>query len=156
MSVEVAEEQLLPIIQYLRTQSQSIYPWQNYRLWLVLVAHKIESADLRQIALSAVSSGDDPSRAGASLYLGSLESKNDLSSVIQRFHELSTFIGQRAALIAMHEIPYGEIREHVINVRPELLGVYRRLRRAQYSGTYSEPKEKVTIELGGSHEFTYE
>lgn len=156
MSVAVAASELQPIVDFLGDASKSIYAWQNYRLWLLLASKRVDTEQLRQIASACASGEDGPGRAGASLFLGSIRFQPALLTVVQNFCELKSYIGQRLALIAIHELPYGEIRNHVVNVRPDLVGVYRGLRRSAKAGLFVEPKAELEIHGIELHEAAYE
>jgi hypothetical protein len=65
--------------------------------------------------------------------------------VARKFETLKSFMGQRTALVAVHEIPYrAGIRDDVApHVRSDLYGVFRGLQSRR--GTYIAPPPEVSI-----------
>jgi hypothetical protein len=156
-AVHVTAEQLQPVIEYLCQSDQSIYTWQNYRLWLLLAAKGIATEKLMGAALGAVNGPDTPLRAGASVYLGALGHLDSKIAVARQFGSATSFMGQRSALIAIHELPFrqidGFVRPHM---RPDLQGVYKGLAKRERKGSYFAPREVVRIDFGGEEEVAYE
>jgi Reverse transcriptase (RNA-dependent DNA polymerase) len=155
-SVKVDEVDLAPVIEYLSDPSKSIYTWQNYRLWFLFASKNIVSEKLRQAAHVAVRQPDSPARAGASLYLGAISCGDGKRLVSELFPEVESFIGQRMAIIAIHEEPYSDLSEMMRHVRKDLSGVYSTLGRAHRRGVYFEPSRELLIELSVSAEASYE
>lgn len=155
-SVDVTVAELAPLIDYLVDPEKSIYTWQNYRLWILLAEKKIITESLRLAALNALSGNDTPARAGASIYLGATGCNEGKGVLMRGFGQLSSFIGQRSAIIAFHEEPYHKVREFLINVRPDLHGVYRHLNKSGvWKGKYYVPKERIPLELAAQEEASY-
>jgi hypothetical protein len=154
-SVDVGVAELAPVIEYLADPSKSIYTWQNYRLWLLLAQKELQNEQLLAAARHTLSTDDTPARAGATVFLGVMGSDQDRLDVASRFSELTSFLGQRSALIALHEQPYPRIRDFVTTMRSDLHGVYRGLNKSSYRGTYFVAREDLRIELGGVEEFSY-
>ncbi len=125
---------------------RSLYGWQNYRLWCLVAQKEVLRADLLARAHAVLAEKTDgPSRAGASLYLGVVGQEADRSAVAQRFSTLSSYLGQRSALISLQGFRYGPImRENVTPyVRSDLVGVYRSLQRGPR--VYFSPLERTSI-----------
>lgn len=155
-SVNVNAADLAPVIEYVADSDRSIYTWQNYRLWLLFAEKKIKSDKLQSAAMAAVMGPDTPARAGASIYLGAIGSSAGKKLISERFPDLGSYLGQRAALVALHEEPFREVRERLAGVREDLRGVYRSLGTSSLRGVYFQPREEITIELGRLEEASYE
>lgn len=154
-SVDVGVAELAPVIEYLADPAKSIYTWQNYRLWLLLAQKELRDEQLLAAARHTLTTADTPARAGATVFLGVVGSDQDRLDVASRFSELTSFLGQRSALIALHEQPYPRIRDFVTTMRSDLHGVYRGLNKSSSRGTYFVAREDLRIELGGVEEASY-
>jgi Reverse transcriptase (RNA-dependent DNA polymerase) len=148
--VELEEDDYIELSRHLLTPAHAIYNWKNYRLWLLLTQRSYSLGSLKSHARSTIEMhGDDPTRAGATLYLGALGQKEDREFIAERFCDLSSFLGQRSALIAVHELHYRakgqgiSVSGHVAPfLRKDLMGSYSKLDR---SGQYTSPLEAVSI-----------
>jgi hypothetical protein len=127
---------------YLCNDDKCIYNWQNYLLWSLLARKKHDDRALLNRAIEIVNRGDDtPTRAGASLYLGAVGDRESKEHLITSFASLKSFIGQRCALVALHELPFGFIRQSVApQIRSDLADVYRALQNSR--GVYFAPIER--------------
>lgn len=150
-AVKLKRKHLQSIERHVCDPMRSIYNWQNYRLWQLLAQKDYRSEKALDTARRTVADRlDDATRAGASVYLGAMGSKDDRVLVAQHFHELTSFLGQRSALIAVHELHYRgkkdddvSIESHVRKyIRDDLSGCYRVLKRG---GTYFVPLEPMSI-----------
>jgi Reverse transcriptase (RNA-dependent DNA polymerase) len=129
---------------------RTIYNWKNYRIWLLLAQRAHYTTELCSVARQMLETRvDDPTRAGATLYLGALGSKADRELVASRFSELSSFLGQRTAILAVQELHFGSkdggvsIKDNVAPyVRSDLRGTYQNLNRA---GRYIEYLEPLSV-----------
>ena len=134
------------IAHYLLDDHRSLYGWQNYRLWKLMGQRGFARPDLIARARTVLAEKDDgASRAGATLYLGSLGADEDREHVAARFGTLRSFLGQRAALVALQGLPFApSIRDQVApHVRTDLHGVYRALNRRER--VYFSPLESTSI-----------
>ncbi len=145
-AVSTTDDDLERVAQYLRERDKAIYGWQNYRLWMLLGYKGHRSNELMDCARAIIEGTDDNStRAGASVYAGSTGTHEDRVVIAERFGTLSSFLGQRSALVAVHELPFeATIREHIgPHVRDDLKGVYRELRRS--CGTYYNSPKRIPL-----------
>lgn len=134
------------IASYLIDDHRSMYGWQNYRLWKLMGQRQFARTDLFDRARAILTERDDgASRAGATLYLGSLGTDSDRIEIARRFFTLHSFLGQRAALVAIQGLPFSPvISQHVAgSVRGDLHGVYRALNRQPRS--YFSALEQTSI-----------
>ncbi len=145
-AVPLGQNEQDAIATYLLDDHRSMYGWQNYRLWKLMGQRQFARTDLFDRARAVLAERDDgASRAGATLYLGSLGTDADRIQIAERFGTLTSFLGQRAALVAIQGLPYSPvIRDHVAGrVRGDLNGVYRVLNRQPRS--YFSPLERTSI-----------
>ena len=140
------ENQLELLIRYLINPNLRIYTWQDYRLWLVLLRHEKRDPRLIEAATSLKTAGlDTAARAGATLYLGRFGTASERMLAAKNFSTLTSFLGQRCAIIGLHEVPYQSgIKEFVAkHVRADLKGVYTHLQ--QSKGIYISDLEALSI-----------
>ncbi len=145
-SVPLSPAHLGSISAHLMDNSRNFYTWQSYRLWLLLSSLGYINKDLSNYSVRVVENDSDGmNRAGASVYVGSVIGGAEREVVAKRFGTLKSFIGQRSALIAVHELSFKpHIKDFVAPwVRPDLVGVYRLLQKTK--GTYFVPPEKISI-----------
>lgn len=145
-AVPTSVQQLDSVANLLKDPERSVYDWQNYLLWQLLVYKKHADSDLIKTARIRVASDDRPAdRAGATLYLGAIGSNADREHVSSRFNTCKHHIVQRNALIAVHEIDFHSgIKQNVAShVLPSLKGTYRRLRDTFY-GQYHRPLPSIS------------
>jgi hypothetical protein len=145
-AVELTQLHLESISSFLCDQSKSIYTWQNYRLWLLLAQRDYRDDSLKQHAISLLSRAiDDANCAGASVYLGKHGSVDDRRHIAKNFNSFRSFLGQRSALIGLHELKYRpDIEDHVKpTLRKDLKGVFQNL--SLNKGVYFAKKEDVSI-----------
>ena len=138
-------EDLAGVATLLQDNSKNYYGWQNYLLWLLLVQKKYQDSDLLAYAMRIVQEqGDSATRCGATLYAGAIGGKNERIEIAKRFRTLTSFLGQRSAIIAVHELHFRpHIKKYVAPyVRDDLLGVYRELKRC---GEYTAPPVQRSI-----------
>jgi hypothetical protein len=146
LAVPVSPADLELVSDYVMDKRRAIYSWQNYRLWCLLAQKRFMQTNLLRRAITVIGKEDDnPTRGGASIYAGSLGGVSERQIVAQRFQSLTSFIGQRSALLATHELAYKPYVESYIKpyVRADLIGVYKRLRARR--GQYFSPIEKRPI-----------
>jgi hypothetical protein len=148
-AVSTTDDDLERVAQYLRDHDKAIYDWQNYRLWMLLGYKRYRSNELMDCARAIIEGTDDsPTRAGATVYAGSTGADVDRVLIAERFASVGSFLGQRSALVAVHELPFEPtIKEHVApHVRDDLRGVYSELRRSR-GKYYNSPKRIPLTEL---------
>jgi hypothetical protein len=134
------------IAEFLEDPARCIYNWQNFHLWILLTDKKFISKSLLEYARKVVSvDKDTPTRAGATLYLGATGDSIDKELIATRFGTLSTFLGQRLAVIGLHEVPFSPlIKDHVkSHLRGDLIGCYTAMHKKP--GTYCLPLESVNL-----------
>jgi hypothetical protein len=130
---------------YLQDRQKNFYTWQAYGLWKLLAEKDYRSDPLRAFALGIVATGEDnPNRAGATLYAGMMGTSQERALIAERFESVTSFLGQRTALLAMQELHYRPHIEKFVSpfIRSDLFGVYRDLNR---EGIYIAPPEPASI-----------
>ena len=143
--VDLSPDNLREIGDHLRDPARNFYGWQCYLLWLLLAERGYRNGSQYRYALRCLDEPDGPNRTGATLFIGALGRAVGRRRVAKKFDSLRSFLGQRTALIAVHELPFrGEIRSDVAHhVRPDLKGVFRGLQSRR--GTYIAPLPPVSI-----------
>ncbi|WP_439817995.1 RNA-directed DNA polymerase [Zavarzinia sp. CC-PAN008] len=144
-AVPTKREDLDLVGSLLTDAGRNFYTWQCYRLWLLLVQKKHRDEALVAYAMQVVrSGGDNAARCGATLYAGAFGTSVDRIGIAERFSDLRSFLGQRAALLAIQELHFKpHVAAYVMpNLRADLLGVYRGLGRR---GIYMAPPKPISI-----------
>ena len=144
-AVPTTEDDLTRVGELLQDDGRNYYTWQNYRLWALLVQKGFSKQPLVTYALTVITEEPDcATRCGATLYAGAFGSKDDRIVIAQRFGSLKSFMGQRAALLAVQELHFKpHIRDHVLpSLRNDLKDVYKGLNR---QGVYVAPPPPVSI-----------
>ena len=105
--VDIPPEKCQEIGSFIMDEEKAIYSWQNYLLWALLVEKKYRNQDLMSYVLNVIEQGkDNPHCAGAVLYAGACGNTESRKIIARRFANIKSFVGQRAALIAIHELPF--------------------------------------------------
>ena len=141
-AVPTNDTDLAAVARHLRDSNLNYYTWQCYRLWILLVQKSYRNADLLNFALGTIRTGDDDAnRCGATLYAGAFGDDDNRVEIASRFHELDSFLGQRAAILAIQELHFRpHVKQYVAPViRADLLNVYRNLQRRGIYAASPEP-----------------
>ena len=144
-AVPTTTENLRQVAGLLQNESENYYTWQNYRLWVLLVQKNYCDPALLDYAMEIVRTHEDnATRCGATLYAGAFGSKDDRIEIAKGFSALNSFIGQRAAILAVQELHFKpHIHDHVASyLRDDLKNVYRNLNR---NGDYVVPPLPTSI-----------
>lgn len=144
-AVPLTSPDLDAVSAHLLDPKRCVYDWQDYYLWSLLGQKRHRTLDLMARAEEHVcSGGDTPARAAASLYLGVVGDTSRRLLVAEHFKTLSTSLGQRCALIAIHELSREQTQNQIRgNVRPELTKLYSVSRDAK--GTYFAPPGRIQL-----------
>jgi hypothetical protein len=157
-AVETRDEDMESILDFVADDGSAIYSWQNYRLWLLLARKGFTGDHAVRHARRRLKERDDATRAGATIYLGSVGGVGDRNEVAAEFRSLASFMGQRAALIAVHELPYSPVIRDLVRpyLRSDLAGVYKEMQKGSRKGKYFLPLERHalfdSVEEGPSYE----
>lgn len=150
-SVTLSDEAVAAVATHILDPSHCIYNWKNYRIWLLLTQKMVASEELLQRARTMIAEeGDTPTRAGASIYLGAMGTAADRELIAEDFESVSSFLGQRSALIAVHELHFRAGKKQSVSIeshikphlRPDLAGVYKALAR---NGKYTATLEPLSL-----------
>lgn len=144
-AVPTTTENLESVSEILRDETRNYYTWQNYRLWVLLVQKEYDVDALLDYAMDIVKTqGDNATRCGATIYAGVFGNKANRIEIAKRFGTLKSFIGQRAAILAVQELHYKpHVHDHIVpSLRNDLKDVYRNLKR---KGSYIAPPLPVSI-----------
>lgn len=129
------------LIEFMVDEERNIYEWQSFRLWSLLGTRKVQNKELMSLAISTLAREDGPARSGATLYIGAFGEQNQKEEIAKKFSSLATFMGQRAALIAIQDVPFKPVvRDNVVGkVRHDLSDVYRNAKQIDL-GYFSAPE----------------
>lgn len=144
-AVPTTDDDLDRISRLLQDSERNYYTWQNYRLWVLLIQKKFNRPALVAYAMTIVQDQpDSATRCGATLYAGAFGSKDDRIAIARGFGALQSFMGQRAALLAIQELHFKpHIRDYVRpSLRNDLKNVYKGLNR---QGIYVAPPLPISI-----------
>jgi hypothetical protein len=143
--VHLTPQNLSDIAAYVCDPERNFYGWQCYLLWILLASRGYRERRLYRHALRSLDGEDGANRTGATLYIGAIGAPAGRRRVARKFESLGSFLGQRVALVAIHELPFrGAVKEGVApHVRRDLVGVYRGLQSRR--GTYIAPPPAVSI-----------
>jgi hypothetical protein len=165
-AVDLSQADLNLIFAHLADDSRSFYNWKNYQLWILLTQKSFESPSAIGLARRLLAERpDDPTRAGATIYLGAMGNLGDRAEIAKHFDNLKTFLGQRSAIIAMQELHFRptaaggpSIDTHVRPyLRSDLKGAYRALKRsglyrlAERNAFVCDSQELETLEFPGPY-----
>lgn len=158
MSCDLSKYQLNKLAEQVCDAERAIYSWQNYQIWKLFAYKKFNKISLRNYAYYLIKDEEvDPAdRAGAILYIGRFGSKIQKLEIAKYFGTFDSFIEQRMGLIAIHELPFNEIKKWVKGkVHKDLEGMYQSLRKGRFNGKYHIPQEKIKMkQLFGYSELT--
>ncbi|WP_081612599.1 RNA-directed DNA polymerase [Methylobacterium sp. 88A] len=150
-AVELNHPQIQELVQHIVDDDKTIYNWKNYRVWVLFAQKSVMDDRLLGTAREYVAvRADDPSRAGATIYLGKMGTLEDRQLIAEKFGDLKSYLGQRCGIIGAHEIHFSakktggaSIKTHVgPHLRADLKGVYKTLNR---SGRYVSELEPMLI-----------
>jgi len=125
------DEHLVKIHEFLMSNKIAIYDWQNFLLWQLLVYKKYVNRGLIKLAKTRIADSHSVAdKAGAALYIGASGDDSDREYLAKHFPSMEEYILQRNAIIAIHELDFGNVIKKNVkpSVRPDLQGTYRRLR----------------------------
>ena len=148
MSCDLSKYQMNKLAEQVCDSERAIYSWQNYQIWKLLAYRDFNKISLRKYACSLINNeeGDPADRAGAILYIGRFGSRTQKLEIAENFETFEHFIEQRMALIAIHELPFNEIKQWVQGkVHQDLKGMYKSMRKGKFKGKYHIPQEKLKM-----------
>lgn len=130
-SVSLSEEHAGKIVDYLLDKNKSIYEWQNYWLWKLLVIHDINNTRIIDYSIKILGESEihDAEKAGAILYLAKFGNIEQILS-IRDFVDLSQGIFlQRHMILAFKHLDWKKHVEQVSKkINPRLHGTYKTIK----------------------------
>lgn len=143
----VDASQLDRVVDFLRDPARSIYDWQNYLLWQLLVYKQYFSDAAIELAMREAADGRGPGRrAGATLLLGASGREEAVELVLSNFERLQGTLEIRAGLIAVHDVAFHKgVKQRVAPfVKAHDFGVYRTLNEG-FGGRYHTELEPISF-----------
>jgi hypothetical protein len=131
LSVLSPDQDTLQVVSdYLINTKASIFEYQNYMLWKLLIYSEFSTPVLIEHAQNIIFTNDSlpPDIAGALLYLGRFGDERDRESIVRQIkesHVFKNFFVQRHAIIAIQELEYEKVSTIQEHIHEENLEVYR-------------------------------
>ena len=144
-TVPTSEVDLRRLHDHLTGEACNVYTWQTYHLWALMVHKRYKSDSLLSHAMDVVRrQPDNAARSGATLYAGACGERKERIEIAERFRALTSFMGQRTALLAIQELHFApHVKENVVPwLRADLKFVFKGLNR---SGLYVAPLQRQSI-----------
>ena len=155
-SVNIQDYHIKKITNYLENEEQSIYEWQNYWLWKLIIVHSIHEETLTNLALKII---NDPKRsnidkAGAILYIAKNGNKEQLINVRDKFASMNSVVLQRHSFFAMKALDWKkELQQIVGNVNKRLNGNFKIIRNSINEIVVKPSPVKITEILSSVHQY---
>jgi hypothetical protein len=145
--VELEEDHIDTLIEFIIDKRRALYSWQNYLLWQLFVLKNIFNPTLLSYAQSVVENKDscEADKSGAALYIGRVGSEAKKKEVLSKFKDCKSYLQKRNMLIGLHEVRYtsevsAQLAPYMID---DLEGVYRGLKSKKYKGVYCKKPDPV-------------
>lgn len=146
-SVNLNEDSYIEIIDYLTDKNRSIYSWQNYLLWKLLVIQNYKSEKLIKYSKEIIEdSSSTANLCGATLYLGQFGKEEEKLNIYKNFEHYNNFFVQRSALIGLQQVPFREVRDIKKHITPETFGMLRVLKEMS-TPKYVNTPEKISYKF---------
>jgi hypothetical protein len=128
-SLELIEEELERIGQFLSDHERSIHSWQNYHLWLILAKRKYKTESLVALAIERIVADVlRPEIAAIFIYLRCVDEVNVLEHLASQYRSDWPYYHQRNFLLATSESSKEALKPVVDHLGPKLKGTATRAR----------------------------
>ena len=143
VSVDLSEEQLEVLQEYLIDKEKALYGWQNLYLWKIFILKNYKNNNLINCAIDSISNeANIGTNAGAFLYLGKFGLKENRLLILNKLKSENDFFMQRYILISIQELPFKDVKSSSMYIKPESLGIFQNLK--QYSNiSYCTPPREL-------------
>ena len=146
------QDTLQIVSDYLMNSEASIFEYQNYMIWKLLIYSDFSTPALIAHARSIVFSSDAhlPDVAGALIYMGRFGDINDKKTIVQQIKAsqlFKNFFVQRHAIIAIQELEYADLEEAKCHIQRENMDVYRHWHRQNIPRYATRPPDILANEL---------
>ncbi len=146
--VQLNEEHFISLTDILSNPDKSVYEWQSYYLWQLMVSHDYKSDSLIKLARKNIKDGRSlkPEIAGSCLYLAALGTVHDKMFIANNFSNFTDFFTQRLALISVKDLDYKTVIEKHVKpyILPEYEGCYSVLN-SDYKDMYINPPQPLRM-----------
>lgn len=127
--LDLTEDELGKICEYLCDHERSIFSWQNYHLWFLLARRKYKTENLLKIAKTRLTNDVlQPEVAAIFIYLRCVNEAEALISVVQQFKENWPYYHQRNFLLATVELDRDSLRPIIEKLGTKIRGTATRAR----------------------------
>ena len=142
--IELTKTDLKKLSEYLSSDEYSIYSWQNYAIWKLLILNNYKTKKLLLLATGQLKSDKEAMIAGAVLYLGKFGNYSIKKNILLLLKNTSSFFVQRHCLLALQEFPYKhlqEIKEKIIESNDRVYNYFHGSKKHEYV----KPPENVNF-----------
>jgi hypothetical protein len=140
-SIDLNENDMKKITNFIRNEELSIYSWQNYQLWKLIILKNYKNQNLNKHAKKIISSDKTANVCGALLYLGKNGSVNDKLKILKMLDVNQNLFVQRHCLIAIQELSWKEVKVYKHMINEENIGIYNELHGMKEHQYTTPPKE---------------
>lgn len=155
-TIQLNDTQLQLIYLFLQNSEKSIYTWQNYLIWKILILNNYNKKQVVKYAKSIICLKEENiesiDKAGALLFVGKFGTLEDKKEIVSLFRKDLNFIIQRHFLICFQELEFGLIKEIKDLTSKEQKNTYKNLYNQDEHKYISRPKsidyKDIINELG--------
>ena len=155
-SVKLSDIQKKRIESYLLEKKHSIYEWQNYWLWKLLIIQEYKTEELYAISINALSdeSYSDSEKSGMLLYLASFDNEESLIKIKDTFSIAQSIFLQRHELLSLKNLDWKKhVQSIVPNINNRLVGTYRIIKKEIKNIVMPPPPTKIKELLESIHQY---
>lgn len=125
--MDLTDEDLKRISDFLGDRDRAIYPWQNFHLWLLIARKKWKHGDLLRVAQERIEEDVlQPETPAIFIYLRCVDEENLLRPVISKFKSSWPYYHQRSFLLATSAFERDDFKHLHAELGPKLQGTVRR------------------------------
>jgi len=142
ISVDLNKSEIVKIKNYIVDSCKSIYSWQNYLLWKVLIMQDQFDPIFLEKAIEILKTDErDAMICGALLYVGKNGSNEHRKLILKSINKDDSFMVQRHKIIAIQKLKYFEIKSKENLIFKENKNCYRKLKQKNGDQYLVLPKE---------------
>ena len=125
--LDLTDEELKRISDFLADRDRAIYPWQNFHLWLLMARKKWKHCDLLRIAQERIEEDVlQPEVPAIFIYLRCVDEANLLRPLINKFKSNWPYYHQRSFLLATSSFKREDLKSLHDELGPKLQGTVKR------------------------------
>ena len=125
--LDLTDEELKRICDFLGDRDRAIYPWQNFHLWLLIARKKWKHGDLLRVAQERIEEDVlQPEVPAIFIYLRCVDEANLLRPLINKFKSSWPYYHQRSFLLATSAFEREDFKSLHDELGPKLQGTVKR------------------------------